>query len=195
MNKFIYNIVIIISVLSFSSCTKEVILTSVTINGDPYVEKGQNNIMGPYPTKYITFLDTKNFGFYNSILSPVDKNKPTYGMFIYILGSGDNFITGKKLKIGKPLNTTYLFNNTLKDISQINNIKNFIPDECDGIALFFEVLGNESINPRGLSGTIEIYNYISQTGSYECRYFFENDIVPKISFINGYLSAIKTNVK
>lgn len=195
MNKFIYNIIATIILLPLLSCTKEVILTSVIINGDPYVEKEQNNLMGPYPTKYITFLNNSNFGFYNSILSPVDKNKPIYGMFIYILGSGDNFITGKKLKIGKPLNTTYLFNNTLKDISQINNIENLIPNECDGIALFFEVSGNEYINPRGISGDIEIYNYISQTGSYECRYFFENDIVPKISFINGYLSAIKTNIK
>lgn len=195
MNKFIYNIVTIFLLLSLFSCTKEVIQTSVTINGDPYIEKKQNSLIGPYPTKYITFLNTNNFGFSNSILSPVDKNKPTYGMFIYIQGSGDNFITGKKLKIGEPLNTTYLFNNTLENISQINNIDTLIPDECDGIALFFEVSGNEYLNPRGISGTIEIYNYISHTGFYECRYFFKNDNIPKISFINGYLSVIKANIK
>lgn len=164
MKYTIFNIILSFLVIPLLSCNREEIISSATINGNPYEEKGINSITGPSPCKYIVFSDSLKYGVYNTVLSPLDKNQPSYCIYIYLLGTGDNFVAGKTIKLGSPPNISQLLNCNTKFI-EIENLNDITPTGLDGIVFCYEINGDEYVNLVGLHGLLEIYSYDNITDS------------------------------
>jgi len=190
----IFNLFLSFLVISILSCNRETIISSATINGDPYEEKGINSITGPSSCKYIVFSDSLKYGVYNTVLSPLDKKQPSYCIYICLLGTGDNFVTGKTFKLVSPPNISQLLNCNNKFI-EIKNLNDITPIGLDGIAFCYEINGDEYVNLTGLNGLLEIYTYDNITDLFCCKYILKNDSNPPLSISNGYMKVIKTKIK
>lgn len=192
--KIIRLIIISILFISLSSCEKETIISSATINGYPYAEKVKNNFMGPTPCGFMVFYDTLGYGVYGTILSPVDCNLPTYYIGVYVQGNGDNFAAGKTLKLGSSHNVLQLLNSATTNF-EIEDNNHYIPEGYDGVAFCGEVNGSECENVRELSGILEICSYDSTVDIFYCKFILKNDDNPSLTINSGYMKITISHIR
>ena len=191
--QYINTVILMVLLISLSGCEKEVVKTSASINGDNYVDSYNITIVDHRELiPRITFLEEFNLGNLTLKLNPVDKNRPSYQITIYLKGSRTDFGKGKVYKIGY----------TDKDLPSIewdhDNLIKCIPDRFDGIAVCSEIIdGNLSyntyqptvVNYVNLIGEIEIATDKNRLGYYEGKYNFKSVDKPILNITNGYLKV------